>query len=138
MGWGNESNMVSEKVTKYNVNHMLMDLDSMLKNNQRFMLKCISNIIKHERIKKDLTERAVSDKSGIPLFEYLRFESDSENIGARRIIDITNALNMDFYYFIGSLVGCQAAMKALDSINITDQEKENVQNELAKSIIYRK
>lgn len=133
MGWENETETLC--VNKENNMHTkVIDLSAVLQNNTSYLLKYISNIIKNKRIKMDLTENVIANRSGISLQEYLSLEVKNENIGNDKIINVIHTLDIDFYYFIGHLSGFQYALNAVDDMDISEDNKAALKETLTRKI----
>lgn len=114
------------------VDYDTSDLGYLLEKDTDYTLKFIGSIFKGKRIKDNLTEKHIADKSKITIAEYLNAETGAKNIGEKKIISIMEALDIEFHYFIGLITGLKITLKTLKDHGLYDELKDTVMSELFK------
>lgn len=112
-GYSNESNtsnalkpgyssvgIGSEKEKQVNL------LNKLISHNSDITFGILSALCRNERIDKDITERGLSKKAGIPLNNYLKFELKNGELTPDEIIQVLNALDINSTYAFSYIEGC--------------------------------
>jgi len=127
MGWSSDE--------KYKHKVHALDLEAFLLNNTKYIIMCISNVLKNERINKDLTEKSVALNAGVTLEEYLILENDYVNIGAVKIENIIQVLDINFDLLHGMLIAFSIIFKSIDGSEGTESDKTYSKEVYAKKCI---